>query len=535
MVVSRTSVFVKQVIAASLLVVAVLLVSNSVYSISSTAFSEIGHTHDKLPAAQSITLPGSYYIPIEVVTSSNSTWLSYSVQSNLTISTALMDSSQFNEFNNSQTDDISNSITYQNGTTAQADLQVSIGDYYLVFYNLQTQTANISFSYLTYPFTPYFYGPVTPPQPTGLASFGLYNVSGNAVPYSIETSSIVGVSNISSIQAYNASAPSLNDTVSGATLQLNAMLVAEGLNGTNQQVYWAQNTPDFVSNASQISYNDNIWNYTTITGNLSNATMTSPNGNSVFSTGDNVTESEYYYAYGTNNYTYVEPFDFELLLNESVLSGKGILLQIGTQVLRNGSAPTPGPTPPVWFDNITISDPGVQSAYFYVNGNDSTPIGTYYDAELVFCGEGNLEETNFTQMNATLGLYYLNETSGQFSSFPSYYSFGGDTGEAADNLHVNYLGNGTAQVDVGTPNYVYLGEVSNATTVTTTASSSAYSSSMSSVSSSQISSSTTSSPSSTNSGASEISDGYFIALIPAAAVIILGGASISRRRRTVIK
>ena len=68
-------------------------------------------------------------------------------------------------------------------------------------------------------------------------------------------------------------------------------------------------------------------------------------------------------------------------------------------------------------------------------------------------------------MSSMLGLYYLNDT--QFVPFPSYYSFGGDTGETADDLHVNYLGNGTASVSLGTPNYVYLGEESNVSTTST--------------------------------------------------------------------
>ncbi len=244
----------------------------------------------KLPAAQSTTLPSDYYVPLEIDSLSNSTWLAYSVQSNLTISVALMNSAQFNTFNNSATTDISNSIAYQNGTGATGDYHVSFGAYYLVFYNTQSSgTANITFTDATYPYTPYIAGPLIPPEPMGLASFGLYNISDNAIPYSVETPSIVGAANISSIQAYNASAPSVNDTTSGATLQLNAVLVAQGENGT-EQVYWIQDTPDFVTNASQVSYNDNAWNNSDLNGYLSNQTMTSPNGPSVFPSDQNVSQ-----------------------------------------------------------------------------------------------------------------------------------------------------------------------------------------------------------------------------------------------------
>ena len=71
-----------------------------------------------------------------------------------------------------------------------------------------------------------------------------------------------------------------------------------------------------------------------------------------------------------------------------------------------------------------------------------------------------MEPAFFTQFSATLGLFYQNGTSGVLSSFPSYYDFSGDTGEAAVDLVVNYA-NGIANVQMGiNPNYVYLGNAS---------------------------------------------------------------------------
>jgi thermopsin len=470
-----------------------------------------------LPAAQSISFSAGYFIPLEIDTFSNSSLIVYYVSSNVSISTALMNSQQFNVFNNTQTDDISNALSNRNGTVDNEDIQVSSGAYYLVFYDAaQSGTANVTFSYEAYPVTPYVAGPMFPPEPTGLASFGINNDSGNAVPYVIKTNSIVGTANISAIQAHNSSAPSLNDTVSGATLQLNAILVVNQ-NGT-QYNYWAQNTPDFVTDESQISFGDNLWNNSDVAGFLSNQTVTSPNGNSVYQTNDNGT-AQYYYGYGTNNFTYAEPFDIRLLMNDSVLPS-GVLLQMGAQVLLNGS----GSAQPInWYDNITIKDPGVQSAYFYVSGNDSTPIGSYYDAELVFAGEGNLEATNFTQMDSTLGLYYLNSSSNDLSAFPSYYSFGGDTGEATYNLHVQYIGNGSAQVTVGTPNYVYLNSVSTSFTSTSSVV--------------QLSSTSSSySPSTSNqssSGASNISSNYILGIVTVSVILIVLGVFASIRKSSL--
>ena len=104
-----------------------------------------------------------------------------------------------------------------------------------------------------------------------------------------------------------------------------------------------------------------------------------------------------------------------------------------------------------WYDNITIHTPDVASAYFEVSGNATTPVGNFYDAELVFAGEGNLEPTQFVNMSASLGLFFKNDITGDYTSFPSYYSFGGDTGETSTGVNVGYS-NGIAYLTVGGSN-----------------------------------------------------------------------------------
>ena len=396
------------------------------------------------------TIPLGYFEYIPIVALSNETFIAYSTSSNVSISTAFMSGSQFNSFN-STGDDIANSLSDQNGTRSSHSLAIGSGTYYLVFY-AYSGDANVTYNYRISPNAPYQNGPMLPPQPTGIASFGVYNYSGNVVPYEIKTDEVVGVANISSILSYNSTAASVNDTLSGATLQLNSMLVVNDQSGTSK-VYWAQDTPDFVTNSSVVSYADNVWNNTDSSGSLSNDTIVSQSGGYVLVANSSGQVSDYY-AYGTANSSYALPFDVSLIMNESVVGSQGILLQMGVSILRNGTSLVASPIN--WFDNITINDPSVRSAYFYTSGNDSTPVNTYYDTELVFGGEGNGESTKFINMNSSLGLYYYNETSGSLDAFPSYYSFGGDTAEAADNLHVTYSGDGIAQVEVGTPNYVYL-------------------------------------------------------------------------------
>jgi len=375
------------------------------------------------------------------------------MQSNESISTAFMTSSQFSSFNASE-GQLSDSVLYQNGTGSQHSFHVNQGLYYLVFY-AYSQAASVTFSYDVLPVNPFEYGPLSSPQPTGMASFGLYNDSGNLFPYSIRTDEVAGVAGISALSAHNAIAGSVSSSVSGATLQLNANLVVEQTSGS-EEAYWCQNTPNFVTATLNLAPLDNIWNSST-SGFLSNDTVTSEGGlgavHSAYSNGS----AQYYYSYESSNSTYLLPLDLIVLMKETVNQGDGVLVQMGLQVLRNGTGPT---TPISWFDNVTIHDSGAQAAYFLVSGNKTTPNGYFYDAEFVFGGEENGESTFFPQMNASIGLFYANGISENLTAFPSYFSFGGDTAEAAANLHVTNSGGGFSQVSAGKPNYSYLGQAS---------------------------------------------------------------------------
>jgi hypothetical protein len=395
--------------------------------------------------------PGYYeYFPVDAFT--NGTVVEYSMSSNASVSTALMTAAQFQDFNSSN-GPVSNSIAYQNGTSARDTLRVNPGIYNVLVYAYGS-SANVTLSVAIYPNNPLAYGQLQAPQPSGIASYGLTNASGTDNPYAVASTDVVGLASISSLEALNSSAGSVGANPSGATLQLNSMLVVD--EGSGSQVYWCQNTPDFVTSASQISFSDNVWN-ASVSGFLSNDSITSQGGGGYVSTYDQKGTVQYFYAYGDSNATYTLPLGLTLLMNATAEPGTGVLVQFGARSTEDLYGAGTGA---VWFDNVTVHDPGATSAYFATDGNYSTPIGTFYDTEFVFGGEGNGETTSFTSLGASLGLYYANGTSPSLSAFPSYFSFGQDTAEAADNLRVSYLGDGGASVSVGTPNYEYLGAAS---------------------------------------------------------------------------
>lgn len=409
--------------------------------------------------SQSLILRRDAYEGFEVDSFSTNTTVYYIASTSAPISVALMTGAQYDSWQNDLTDPISNSITYTNGTSIQNSAPLPPGQYFIVFYAYLTRTA-VDFGFQVYPSTPYSYGPISPPLAPGIASFGVSNSTSAVSSYEVKTSEVVGTAKISAFQVNTPDAFRYNTRTSGSTIQLNTMLIVND-SATTQKVYWVQNVPDFVTTGSQVAMGDEVWNNTDTQGFLSNQTITSTNfanggfvyqsGTGRFSSGPNL------YAYSMNNLTYRLPVNIALLVRASVLPKTGVLVQAGYRFMQNGSAAA---AVTHWFDNVTIHDPTAQAAYFDVNGNASTPTGHYYDAEMVFAGEGNLATAHFLQLNATFGLFYQN-AKGLLASFPTYYGFSGDTGEAADDVQVTFS-NGLAQLAAGpSPNYAYLGSASS--------------------------------------------------------------------------
>lgn len=441
-------------------VVLLSMLLGSQFSLTPVTASQSPAAPGTVPLTQSVVLRLYHYRGYEMDSFSNTTEMLYGVSSNVEVSTALMNAAQYDAWQNNQSDPISNSITHSNGTDVQGSATVAPGQYFLVLYAYAGR-ALIQFGYQVNPSTPYSYGGVAPPLAMGVASFGIYNRSGIASSYQIQTNELVGLANISSVQVYTPDANRYGVSTTGFTVQLNAMLVVNDGGTSSRKVYWVQNVPDFETGPAALSFGDEIWNNTDASGFLSNQTITSANfqnGGFVYTTGATRFSSGLsFYSYALNNATYSVPLKFGLLMTAALVSGTGVLVQFGYRILANGSAVS---SSVVWFDSVTIRDPAAQSAYFEISGSETPPTGLYYDAELVFAGEGNMESAYFTQLDATLALFYQNGGSRVLSSFPSYYGFSGDTGEAAANL-VEVYSNGVVHLAPGSsPIYPYLGNAS---------------------------------------------------------------------------
>ena len=272
----------------------------------------------------------------------------------------------------------------------------------------------------------------------GVDSYGLYNVSGQLVPYQIITDEIEGNASIASLYAYNQSPPA-NTSAYGAGLQLNVVLKVES-NGKNYS-YWLQDVADFNTSSGQYFYSANIWNYSAPYANLSDSTF-GGNGkiNTVYQANGNKHVSFYSSAY---------PKYVRQRLSASYPLNLGLIIKVnysfGVPVVHFGYGSYGGPS---FYDDVVIHAPS-DSAHLLVTPYYRTASKNYYDSGLVFCGEGNWEVAQFSNTRANLWMYY--DANGVMKPFPSAYTFG-STGEGAIGLAA--LPNASrALVTAGQPDY----------------------------------------------------------------------------------
>lgn len=276
------------------------------------------------------------------------------------------------------------------------------------------------------------------PLSVGVASYGIYNKSGEPVPYQISSNGVVGTANITQISATSLNT-SDNVSLGGASLQLNTMLNTE-FEGQNR-VFWIQDVIDFNTDSGNRTFYlvSNIWNNTLPSAGLSDSTL---RGYGSISTCYSCSGSKQFYAYSYpyGQLGYALPFNVKLAILENQ-TANGTLVSFGYQVLQNG---TGGIRPFVFFDRVLI--PGSYNSSMLVTPYYTTPpgannSGNFYDAELVFGGESGGAEAVFSKLSAVLWIYYYN-SSGMLTPFPSSWTFGLDTKESAGNLRVLPYGSG---------------------------------------------------------------------------------------------
>jgi thermopsin len=266
--------------------------------------------------------------------------------------------------------------------------------------------------------------------PIGISSVGLYS-KGQA--YTIETGSVAG---IAMINAFGTAAQS-----DGASLQLNAVIVIDNLNGT-QSTLWSQDTVNFAG--SQVYYES--W----IMQDTGPGVTFSESGASYLLTLQNA-----YYVYSTYQTNYALPFDQLLVMNVSVVPG-GVQVSFTEESITGLTASNNTTLNYEYYraapySTVFVGDPEASAAYFLISGQSviSYPDNSvnFYDAELVFGGPGNGSTGVFTSMGAQLYLFY--SYSEAYYYFPTYFNYGFSTAESASGIQ-SALNSGMANVTLGT-------------------------------------------------------------------------------------
>ncbi len=260
--------------------------------------------------------------------------------------------------------------------------------------------------------SPYLY--TGEPAPMGIASYGIG--PGNSA-FIMNSTSYVGIINISSIQTYNSSWPG-----SAMTFQLNLNLVFSY--GGQEYVYWVQDVAYLNTSDKQIAFLDNVWNSSSANAQILNSTIS----------GNGTVASD-----GGTGYYYDEPGN---------IPGNLATLTYPSQIILriNASASSSG-NPEVifsyndgsgWviFDNVIFPFASLKdgSAFFMVDGYQYKPDGIPMDAELILGGPGGGSDTWDNKSLLSLMLQYWNGNN--YQSVFDAFNFGSNTAEGISNTTV---------------------------------------------------------------------------------------------------
>ncbi|MGP6220767.1 thermopsin family protease, partial [Caldiplasma sukawensis] len=285
-------------------------------------------------------------------------------------------------------------------------------------------------------------GYITSPAPMGIGFYNLYNVSGKTLTKNSTTSSFEASINISNLETTNLADLAPNTV----TFQLNAILNnVEILNKTGY-VFWTQNVVDYSARTHQLTFVDNIWNFS------SSSAVVEP-GTFYYSSTPSVSSTTLINIGPT---VYASPhLVLNLYLNTSLCYGRQTVFfnysYVVGGVMHSGNYET------AIFNNFvnqssSISYKAAPLTYF-VSGNTLTPVGIPYDAEIMIGGPGGGSTATVFGINGTFNLKYYNMTTKGYMNVPEAYDIGSETGETSTGVNVHYEGN-TAYLQTG-PSMVY--------------------------------------------------------------------------------
>ncbi len=216
--------------------------------------------------------------------------------------------------------------------------------------------------------------------------------------------------------------------------QLNTVLNNTTIFSHGGYDYWLQNVITYTDSTNTLSFENNIWNFSSPSGDFPS--------NSILHGLGRVESGEVYEESGPSM-KIPYPFTLDLYLNTTVgsYSGSPLVNEVYfNYTVINGTThavqcPTTEPTGEVcgMYDNVYFnSNVAVPhgSAEIQANGYQYTPLGLPSDMEMdVGIGQSDGANANVVYANGTVGLYVLNATTHTYQTPVSTYDFGSETGE----------------------------------------------------------------------------------------------------------
>ena len=278
------------------------------------------------------------------------------------------------------------------------------------------------------------------PAPMGIGFYGLYNNSGTTEAKNYTFPDLAAHVNLTQLQTMYLADGAPQDV----SFQLNAVLSNVNLFGNSSYALWTQNVIFYSARTHQISFDLNIWNFSSPAVTWSH--------NSIYSSTGNV--STYPGAYIVLGPTYQlsnSNLNITLYLNTSLVGGRQAL---DFNYSLTGVQGTSGVVSGTYDQAVFNSSTNAKPLHYLVSGTNLTPTGFIpYDAEIMVGGPGGGSTANILNITGSMNLMYMNTTTSKFQNVPNAYDIGSETGETSVGVDVHYTGS-TAMLTSG-PSMVY--------------------------------------------------------------------------------
>jgi thermopsin len=263
------------------------------------------------------------------------------------------------------------------------------------------------------------------PAPMGVGDFGIQRVGGSNVGTVTYTRSIEGAASLSEVDPLYVTSSAPDEF----TVQLNTVLTNVDVLGDLNYDYWIQNVPIYAAGSSTLSFEDNIWNFS--------SPATFMGYNAIYSGhGFVVGGGEVYIAGGPTFFNVHTPFTVDVYNNASIVNDRPTVFFNYTVVESNG-ARISGSYDQVEF-NSTGTVPPTSPApmpVFQIDGQAVDPTGFLLnDAEIMLGGPGGGSTTTLFNIDGTMGLWLLPNGTATYQTVPSAFDFGTDTGETSEGI-----------------------------------------------------------------------------------------------------